>query len=114
MRKHNCFTSGAFRLLSERITRAMAEHFKDHPHVIGWQTDNEFGGHPICFCHTCRANFQDWLQRKYGTLDELNRAWGTHFWSQGVRRLGRDRPAGQRSASTTRTPASTGSASSRG
>ncbi|HNT78876.1 MAG TPA: beta-galactosidase, partial [Anaerolineae bacterium] len=53
VRKNNCFTSGAYRLLSERITRAMAEHFKDTPNVIGWQTDNEFGG-PVCYCDTCR------------------------------------------------------------
>ena len=79
VRKNNCFTSGTYRLLSERITRAMAEHFAGTPNVIGWQTDNEFGA-PECFCPTCRAEFQDWLRRKYGTLDELNRAWGTHFW----------------------------------
>jgi len=78
-RKNNCFTSGTYRLLSERITRAMAAHFADTPNVIGWQTDNEFSG-PVCYCPTCRANFQDWLRARYGTLDELNRAWGTHFW----------------------------------
>jgi beta-galactosidase len=81
VRKNNCFTSGTYRLLSERITRAMAEHFKDAPNVIGWQTDNEFGG-PVCFCETCRSDFQDWVRAKYGTLDELNRRWGTHFWGQ--------------------------------
>ena len=78
-RKNNCFTSGTYRLLSERITRAMAEYFKDNPAVIGWQTDNEFGG-TNCQCPTCRAEFQDWLRKKYGSLDELNRAWGNHFW----------------------------------
>ncbi|MFB3881880.1 MAG: beta-galactosidase [Armatimonadota bacterium] len=81
VRKNNCFTSGTYRLLSERITRAMADHFKDAPGVIGWQTDNEFGG-PVCFCETCRADFQDWLRAKYGTLEELNARWGTHFWGQ--------------------------------
>jgi len=79
VRKNNCFSSGAYRLLSERITRAMAEHFAETPNVIGWQTDNEFG-HPYCYCDSCRNDFQDWLHAKYGTLDELNRAWGTHFW----------------------------------
>jgi beta-galactosidase len=79
VRKNNCFTSGAYRLLSERMTRAIAGHFKDTPNVIGWQTDNEFGN-PVCHCDTCRKEFQQWLRSKYGTLDELNRAWGTHFW----------------------------------
>jgi len=48
-RKNNCFSSGTYRLLSERITRAMAEHFANTPNVIGWQTDNEFAG-PVCHC----------------------------------------------------------------
>ncbi len=78
-RKNNCFSSGTFRLLSERITRAMAEHYRDTPNVIGWQTDNEFG-HPVCYCDSCRAEFQAWLRRKYGTLEALNATWGTHFW----------------------------------
>lgn len=79
VRKNNCFTSGAYRLLSERMTRAIATHFRDTANVIGWQTDNEFG-HPFCYCETCRREFQDWLRGRYGSLDELNRAWGTHFW----------------------------------
>jgi beta-galactosidase len=78
-RKNNCFSSGTYRLLSERITQAMAEHFAETPNVIGWQTDNEFG-HPFCYCDSCRVSFQDFLRDKYGTLDELNRAWGMHFW----------------------------------
>jgi len=78
-RKHNCYSSGTYRLLSERITRAMAEHFARTPNVIGWQIDNEFGGEE-CHCPTCLAEFQDWLRLRYGSLDELNRAWGNHFW----------------------------------
>ena len=49
------------------------------PNVIGWQIDNEFGGEE-CHCGSCLAEFQDWLRTRYGTLDELNRAWGNHFW----------------------------------
>ncbi len=57
----------------------MAEHYADHPAVIGWQIDNELGGR--CFCSICRAQFQVWLQEKYGSLDRLNSAWGSVFWS---------------------------------
>ncbi len=84
MRKNNCFTSGTYRLLSQRITRAMAEHYKNAPNVIGWQTDNEFGG-PLCFCHSCHVEFQHWLKARYRTLDRLNRALGTHFWGHTYR-----------------------------
>jgi beta-galactosidase len=77
--KNNCFSEGTYRLLSERITRAMAERYARTANVIGWQTDNEFSG-TDCRCHLCRAGFRDWLRRRYTTLEELNRAWGTHFW----------------------------------
>jgi beta-galactosidase len=80
VRKNNCFSSGAFRLLSERVTSAMAAHFAATVNVVGWQTDNEFGG-PVCHCEACRAAFQDWLRERYRSLEELNRAWGTHFWA---------------------------------
>ncbi len=78
-RKDYSLSSGTYRLLSERITRAMAEHFAATPNVIGWQTDNEFAG-PQDFSETSRIDFQDWLRRTYATLDSLNRSWGTHFW----------------------------------
>lgn len=79
VRKNNCFSSGAYRLLSERITTAMAQRFARTPNVIGWQTDNEFGG-PVCFCRSCVETFRDWLRAKYSAIEALNRSWGTHFW----------------------------------
>jgi beta-galactosidase len=57
----------------------MAEHFKDHPGVIGWQIDNELGW-PEVLRSRSHAAFQAWCQRKYHTLDALNAAWGTVFW----------------------------------
>ena len=81
VRKNNCMSSPLYRALSRKITRAMAEHFAPTPNIIGWQTDNEFGG-PICFCDGCKKAFQDWLHERYGTTAALNQAWGTHFWGQ--------------------------------
>lgn len=81
VRKDACYNSSAYQIASERITRAMAEHFRDTPNVIGWQTDNEFDGHE-CHCTLCQSDFRNWLQGKYGTVEKLNEAWGTHFWGQ--------------------------------
>lgn len=80
VRKNNCFSTPVYRAHSARITRAMAMHYAKTPNVIGWQTDNEFGGPDACFCPLCRAEFQGWLKRRYKSLDALNTAWGTHFW----------------------------------
>lgn len=64
---------------SQHIVSEMAEHYKDHTAVIGWQIDNEFGDR--CYCDICRKAFQEWLQNRYGTLEKLNEKWGTIFWS---------------------------------
>ncbi len=78
-RREYCPTHPGYRERSRIITGAMAEHYADHPAIIGWQTDNELSGH--CYCAICRAEFQDWLREKYGRLETLNDAWGTAFWS---------------------------------
>jgi beta-galactosidase len=64
---------------TRRIVTAMAEHYADHPAVIGWQIDNEMGNR--CYCPVCRSKFQNWLKVRYGTLEKMNAAWGTEFWS---------------------------------
>jgi beta-galactosidase len=80
-RRHNCFSDEDFHRLAMRAVRNIGEHYAHHPSVVGWQIDNELGGND-CRCDKCRAAFQDWLKVKYGSLDEINRAWGTHFWGQ--------------------------------
>jgi beta-galactosidase len=82
-RQHCCTNHLAFRAESERITRAMADHFKDNAHVIGWQTDNEFYCHfSECYCPACVTAFRHWLHGKYGDIATLNAAWGAAFWAQ--------------------------------
>ncbi len=80
-RRHYCYTSPRYRELSRRIVTAMAQHYSDHPSVVGWQTDNEIGG-PKCWCGQCEAAFRAWLKERYSSLDDLNRSWGTFFWGQ--------------------------------
>ena len=78
-RRNYCPTNSIYREYSARIVTAMAKHYADNPHVIGWQIDNEFGHR--CYCETCQRGFQEWLKAKYGSLEALNQAWGTDFWS---------------------------------
>ena len=61
------------------IDRRLAERFADHPGVILWHLSNEYGGE--CYCPLCQEAFRGWLKAKYKTLDNLNHAWWTDFWS---------------------------------
>jgi len=74
-----CPTHAGYRERGRMITRAMANHYADHPAVIGWQIDNELNGR--CYCPNCQSGFQNWLRTRYGTLEKLNDVWGTAFWS---------------------------------
>ena len=79
LRREYCPNHPLYRDYTWRIVDQMAEHFKDNPAVIGWQIDNEFGDR--CYCDLCKAEFRQWLQQRYHTLENLNQKWGTVFWS---------------------------------
>ena len=83
-RRHYEPASAVYRAESRRITTAMAERYGEHPAVVGWQTDNEFGCHETTrsWGEISRRGFQVWLRERYETLDALNEAWGAVFWSQ--------------------------------
>jgi beta-galactosidase len=78
-RREYCPNNPVYHEYTRRIVTHMAEHYADHPAVIGWQIDNELGGR--CYCPICTRAFQEWLRDRYGLLDALNQKWGTVFWS---------------------------------
>ena len=78
-RREYCPNHPLYHEHTRRIVTKMAEHYADHPAVIGWQIDNEFGDR--CYCPTCAKSFQAWLRGRYEALEELNQKWGTIFWS---------------------------------
>ena len=64
-----------------RMTKALAERYAAHPAVVLWHVGNELGGgNGRCYCDESLAAFRGWLRDRYGSLDNLNRAWGTAFW----------------------------------
>lgn len=83
-RRHYCFTSPSWRQETARICLIMAKRYGDHPAVVGWQLDNEYGCHDTVHSYAphCRLAFQRWLERRYGMIECLNDSWGTVFWSQ--------------------------------
>ncbi|HEY0315945.1 MAG TPA: beta-galactosidase [Sphingomonas sp.] len=79
-RRQYSWASTTYRRYARRIAEKMAEHFGHNPNVIGWQIDNELGA--PSFDKEAQGLWHAWLQKRYGTVDELNRRWTTEYWSQ--------------------------------
>jgi beta-galactosidase len=78
-----CPSSPVFRERALSLVAALAQRFRDHPALAMWHVSNELGCHNVhCYCDVSAAAFRRWLRRRYTSLDALNAAWGTAFWSQ--------------------------------
>ncbi|MEV1121904.1 beta-galactosidase [Actinosynnema sp. NPDC049800] len=75
-----CLAAPAYRDAARRIAAALAERYGSHPAVALWHVHNEYA--TLCLCDHAAAAFRTWLRDRHGTLDALNDAWGTAFWSQ--------------------------------
>ena len=81
-RHNHCFTSPVYRSFVTKMNTRLAEEFGAHPGVKGWHVSNEYSGE--CHCEYCREAFRNWLKRRYGTLEKLNKEWWTGFWSKTI------------------------------
>lgn len=83
-RKHYCFNSETYREKTKKLNTLIAKRYAKHPAIEAWQVDNELGWSNTtrCYCKSCENRFRNWLKEKYGTIDNLNKTYGTTFWSQ--------------------------------
>lgn len=88
-RRGYCLNSDIYREKAVRLASAMAEHYKNEDAIAAWQVDNEIGheGSDMCYCESCRNKFHAFLREKYGDISELNRRWGTSFWTHTYNRF---------------------------
>ncbi|RKO20286.1 beta-galactosidase [Pseudarthrobacter phenanthrenivorans] len=78
-----CPSSPRYREHALRLVRETVRRYGAHPAVRLWHVSNELGCHnALCYCDVSAAEFRGWLEARYSTLDALNKAWGTTFWSQ--------------------------------
>lgn len=86
-RRHYCFSHEGYLDECRRIVTLLAERYGRNPHVVAWQTDNEYGCHDTIHSYSPAAlhAFREWLAQRYQGVDALNRAWGNVFWSMEYR-----------------------------
>lgn len=78
-RHNHCYTSPIYRKKVRIINTELAHRVGAHPAVIAWHISNEYGGE--CHCPLCQEEFRLWLRERYKTIDAVNEAWQTIFWS---------------------------------
>jgi len=78
-RHNHCPSSPDVRRLSVELAGRLAERYGANPAIVAWHVGNEYGG--ACYCDACAEAFRGWLRERYGTLERLNDAWNTRFWS---------------------------------
>ena len=74
------YANPLYRVYCAKIAAQLAQRFGHDPNVIGWQIGNEYSDES--FDAETKRQFQDWLKLRFGTLDVLNSAWTTAYWSQ--------------------------------
>ncbi|MEW9513522.1 beta-galactosidase [Streptomyces bacillaris] len=79
-RQHFCPSSPVYRSYAAAIAKDLAERYGDHPALRMWHINNEYC--TFCWCDETARHFRRWLCHRYTTIDALNEAWGTAFWSQ--------------------------------
>lgn len=72
-----------YRFHAERVIRKMMEHVKDHPAIIGYQVDNETK-HYQTAGDNVQKQFVAYMQAKFKSLDNLNKAFGLDYWSNRI------------------------------
>jgi beta-galactosidase len=81
-RQHYCPSSPIYREHAVRLAGQVATRYAGHPALAIWHVGNEYGNVIPCHCDVSAAAFRRWLADRYGSVDGLNDAWSTTFWSQ--------------------------------
>jgi len=61
---------------------AIMKHFAHNPAILAVGYNNEIGNGYMSYSNADRERFIAWLKKKYGTIEELNKAWATQRWSR--------------------------------
>lgn len=68
---------------ARKFLTALAERYRDHPGLWGYDVWNECNYSPLVdYSPFTKAKFRDWLKDKYGDLDTLAKAWYSYSYAE--------------------------------
>ena len=87
-----CMDSPKYAAMVAKFIEMTAAHFAEQEQVIAIDVWNEphlepmydYRSEMLCYCRHSKKEFLKWLQKKYGTLEAINRAWYRKYtcWEQ--------------------------------
>ena len=81
-RAHYSWSSTKYLEFTTRIVEELGKRYGSDLRIWGWQLDNEPSHYGVIdYSDAAQVAFRQWLQKKYGNIEMLNKAWGTSFWS---------------------------------
>jgi beta-galactosidase len=73
-----------YRRLLRRLAEKMMQRYARNPAVIALGYTNEIGNGQMSYSEADRGRFVEWLKKKYGSIEALNKAWATQRWSRRI------------------------------
>jgi len=72
----------AYREHLVRFADELTRHYAHDPALAAIGYNNEIGNGVMSYSEGDRHRFIEWLKAKYGTIENLNKAWATQRWSR--------------------------------
>lgn len=73
-----CPNSEDYKIHARKLVKRMAEIASQYDNVILWHIGNEYDNY--CYCDHCKSAFQNWAEKRYKTIENLNQKWYLSFW----------------------------------
>ena len=73
-----------YRRLASRMADTLTKRYAKHPALLAVGYDNEIGNGFMSYSEADRKRFVEWLKKRYGSVEALNKAWATQRWSRRI------------------------------
>lgn len=73
-----------YRRLLARMADTLTSRYARHPALFAIGFNNEIGNGYLSYSPADRERFVEWLKKRYGSIEALNKAWATQRWSRRI------------------------------